>query len=215
MKSTRTRNKKVRGVGINDADYAIRPIIDGKQVPCPFYNTWQYMLQRCYNKKYHTRYPTYLGCSVTEEWHSFMAFRNWMSMQQWRGKQLDKDIIKPDNKVYGPDTCMFVSGAINTLLIDCKATRGRWPRGVCYDAVIKTPYKAGLKIKGKHKHVGRYSTPEEAHAAYCSAKADYIESLFPELTDEDPRLIPALQRHADNFRKKSRSVKATPTQNQN
>ena len=214
MKSTRTRNKKVYGVGINDADYVIRPTIDGKQVDCPFYKTWKEMLGRCYCKKQSSTYPNYIGCFVASEWHSYIAFRNWMYEQQWRGKELDKDIIKPNNKVYGPDTCMFVTHRINSLLTDRKAARGVWPLGVSYhkrDAI----YQAAVCIKGKNKALGRYSTPEEAYAAYCLAKADYIESLFPELTDEDPRLIPALQRHADNFRKKSREQAAHSNQNQN
>ena len=214
MKYTRKKTKKMCGVGINDAGYAIEQQIDGKRVSCPFYDTWKEMLRRCYSTKRLTQYPTYIGCSVTEEWHSFMAFRNWMSEQQWCDRQLDKDIIKPNNKVYSPDTCMFVTGQINNLLTNHKAKRGLWPQGVSSMKSHKK-YVARLKIKSKPTHLGSYSTPEEAHAAYCLAKADYIESLFPELTDEDPRLIPALQRHADNFRKKSRSVKATPTQNQN
>ena len=208
-------NNKVCGVGINDADYAVSPTIDGKQVHCHIYETWKSMLQRCHSKKVLARYPTYIGCSVATEWHSFMTFRNWMSEQQWRNKALDKDIIKPNNKVYGPDTCMFVTTSINNLLTDSKAIRSRWPQGVGYEKNGCKKYCAFIKIKTKKTHLGVYDTPEEAHAAYCLAKADYIESLFPELTGEDPRLIPALQRHADNFRQKSRSVKPTPTENQN
>ena len=202
-----TKHKRVCGVGINDADYVICPKINGKQVSCPFYSTWVNMLRRCYSKTYRTQFHHYIGCSVTEEWHSFMAFRNWMSEQQWCDRQLDKDIIKPNNKVYSPDNCMWVSKTINLLLTDSKAARGRWPQGVCYVAGGKAPYKASLNIKRKSTHLGLYNTPEEAHAAYCLAKADYIESLFPELTDEDPRLIPALQRHADDFRRKAKAKK--------
>lgn len=215
MKSTRTKTQKVAGVGINDADYVVHPMINGKQVMCHFYNTWKSMLTRCYSESEFRRHPTYKGCTVSEEWHSFMPFKNWMSEQQWRGKHLDKDIIKPNNKVYGPDTCMFVSKAINNLLTDHKAARGRWPQGVAYEARRKKQYKAQLNIKSELTNMGYYNTPEEAHAVYCVAKADHIESLFPELKGEDPRLIPALQRHADNFRKKSREQSAHSNQNQN
>ena len=209
-----TKNKKVYGVGINDAGYVVQPTIDGKQVACPFYGTWKKMLGRCYCKKQLSEYPTYIGCSVATEWHSYIAFRNWMYEQQWRGKELDKDIIKLNNKVYGPDTCMFVTHRINSLLTDRKSARGPWPLGVSYHKSDAT-YHAAVSIKGKNKNVGCYSTPEEAHAAYCLAKADYIESLFPELKGEDPRLIPALQRHANNFRQKSREQAAHSNQNQN
>ena len=214
MKYTRKKTKKIFGVGSNDADYAVYSAIDGKQVVCPLYKKWQSMLKRCYCKIELAKHPTYIGCSVTEEWHSFMAFRNWMSKQNWRGKQLDKDIIEPNNKVYGPETCMFVTASINVLLTDHQAKRGPWPQGVSSMKSHKK-YVARLKIKSKPTHLGSYSTPEEAHAAYCLAKADYIESFFPELKGEDPRLIPALQRHADNFRKKSREQSAHSNQNQN
>jgi len=210
-----TKKNQVFGIGINDADYVVNPRINGKQVGCPFYSTWKQMLRRCYSKKWCARAPSYIGCSVTKEWHSFMTFRHWMSMQKWRGKQLDKDIIEPKNKVYGPETCMFVPQHINLLLRDNKrgiCPCGICPRGVNYVAKNKK-YRAQLRIKNKTTHLGYYSTPEEAHAVYCLAKADYIESLFPELTDEDPRLIPTLQRHADNFRKKYREQYAHSNQN--
>lgn len=217
MKYTRKKTKKIFGVGSNDADCAVYSAIDGKPVTCPFYRSWKQMLRRCYSKKWCARAPSYIGCSVTKEWHSFMAFRNWMSKQNWHGKQLDKDIIEPKNKVYGPETCMFVPQHINLLLRDNKrgiCPRGICPRGVNY-VVNKEKYRAQLRIKNKTTHLGYYSTPEEAHEDYCLAKADYIESFFPELKGEDPRLIPALQRHADNFRKKSREQSAHSNQNQN
>ena len=210
----KTNNKTVCGIGINDADYAVNPRINGKQAMCPFFQKWMSMLKRCYSEPSLRRQPTYNGCTVSAEWHSFMNFKRWMAKQNWRGRHLDKDIIQADNKVYKPSACMFVSPHINLLLNDNKANRGPYPRGVDFIKANKN-YRAKLTMHGITQHVGVYETPEEAHAAYCLAKADYIESLFPELTDEDPRLLPALQRHADNFRKKSREQAAHSNQNQN
>ena len=143
-----------------------------------------------------------------------MNFKDWMAKQNWRGRHLDKDIIQANNKIYKPSACLFVPQHINLLLLDCKARRGLTPQGVDFYQRDKK-YRARLSIHNTKKHLGTYKTPEEAHAAYCLAKADYIESLFTELKGEDPRLIPALQRHADNFRQKSREQAAHSNQNQN
>ncbi|AUR92613.1 winged helix-turn-helix DNA-binding domain protein [Vibrio phage 1.174.O._10N.261.55.A8] len=78
------------------------------------YKTWVNMLGRCYDQKYQTRCPTYVGCSVCKEWHNFQNFAEWMATQDHDGKQLDKDIKVEGNKVYSPDTCTFVTPADNT-----------------------------------------------------------------------------------------------------
>jgi len=54
----------VHGFGINDADYAVQPKVNGKQVSCHVYKTWQGMIRRCYSSEWHKRYPTYVGCYV-------------------------------------------------------------------------------------------------------------------------------------------------------
>ena len=57
--------KLIRGVGISDADYPVRPLVSGKKVICPYYKTWTDMLRRCYSPEFHSRYPTYKGCEVS------------------------------------------------------------------------------------------------------------------------------------------------------
>jgi len=44
-------------------------------------------------------------------------------------------------------------------------------KGVCYDKTHKV-YVADIRANGKSIRIGRYATPEEAHAAYCKASAD-------------------------------------------
>ena len=67
------------------------------------------MIERCYDEKFQIRNPTYIGCTVCDEWHNFQNFAIWMSNQDHEGKQLDKDINSKSDKRYGPDTCLFVS----------------------------------------------------------------------------------------------------------
>ena len=82
--------KKVYGVGINDADYTIKPTIENNRSKCMYYEKWIKMLQRCYSKSYQEKHPSYKGCSVCEEWLTFSNFKAWMETQDWKGKSLDK-----------------------------------------------------------------------------------------------------------------------------
>lgn len=96
------------------------------------------MLERAYSLKWHARRPTYVGCSVVPEWHRFMAFRAWVLEQSdWRGLQIDKDLLVPGNMEYGPTTCCFVSGRVNSLLNDSGSKRGCHPIGVHWNKSAK------------------------------------------------------------------------------
>lgn len=105
----------VYGVGVNDADYMLKPTVNGRRECCPFYQKWKSMLERCYSDKNFKKYPSYIGCTVCYEWLIFSKFKSWMENQDWKGKQLDKDIRVKGNKIYSPETCSFVSHAVNTI----------------------------------------------------------------------------------------------------
>lgn len=90
------------------------------------HSTWAQMLRRCYSTEWHNRFPTYIGCSVCDEWHNFSTFaqdiENLDGYQQWldykTGKtdvrmSLDKDLIVAGNKQYSPSTCCFVTQSEN------------------------------------------------------------------------------------------------------
>jgi hypothetical protein len=170
------KTKLIYGVGINDADYAVSPTINGSTVRCPFYAAWTNMLTRCYSKVEHARNPNYIGCSVASGWLNFSSFTNWMKNQDWQGKQLDKDILIQYNKVYSPSTCIFVTGEINSLLNEQSRKRGLYPRGVGF-IIKRNKYRADCNAYGKVKHVGHYDTPEEAHEAYKKFKYKYIAEI--------------------------------------
>lgn len=95
-----TRKVLVCGVGINDATYSVYRYKGSagsqKRIwACPFYRTWGTMLGRCYSDKFHEQNPTYVGCTVCDEWLTFSKFKAWMETQDWKDKQLDKDILVP------------------------------------------------------------------------------------------------------------------------
>ena len=170
------KTKLVFGVGINDADYAVRPKINGKVVPCPFYVAWTNMLSRCYNDDCHKNHPTYIGCTVDREWLSFNSFKSWMIEQEWEGNALDKDLLIQGNKVYSHKTCIFVSKLINSLLNKNLALRGEDPVGVAFHKV-RGRYQASCRVYGKIKYLGLYDTPEEAHEAYKKFKYKHIAEI--------------------------------------
>jgi hypothetical protein len=169
--------KLVQGVGVNDADYLVHTLINGVRVRCAFYQTWINMLERCYNANVQKMQPTYIGCTVANDWLSLSKFKLWMENEEWQGKQLDKDILIQGNKSYSPSTCIFVTREINSLLTDRYNARGLLPLGVTDVTPRIKPYKAQCKAYGKANHIGYYDTPEEAHEAYKKFKYKYIAEI--------------------------------------
>ena len=88
------------------------------------YKLWHRMLQRAYDKKFHKNHPTYKDVIVDKKWLNFNTFcsditklynyKEWNEDTNKRNNyELDKDIRVEGNKVYGRDTCMFVTQAQN------------------------------------------------------------------------------------------------------
>lgn len=193
----RKKSALVRGVGVNDADFpvAINAVIDGipKQVwICQFYLAWKDMLRRCYSARYHSIYPTYIGCTVAPEWHSFMAFREWMLTQDCEGKQLDKDILYQGNKVYSPHSCVFVSAQLNNFMLDRAAARGEWLIGVYWEKTNEK-FRARCRnpITGYQESLGCFDDQHEAHEAWRAKKHEHACRYADMQTD--PRIAAALR----------------------
>lgn len=177
------KRKPIWGWGINDADYVVQPMVEGKRDSCPFYMTWKNMVTRVHDPAYRATRATYVGCSICEEWRYFMTFRAWMIEQNWQGKHLDKDILIPGNKVYSPDTCVFVPREINTLLCAADSIRGQYPRGVEFNKQ-RGGFRAQMYKHGKPTHLGIFTTPEAAHAAYIKAKVIHVFEIAMQQTDQ-------------------------------
>ena len=127
------------------------------------------MLERCYSKKLHLRCPTYTNCSVCAVWVIFSNFKWWMGGQDWEGKDLDKDIIVPNNKEYSPDNCAFVDKALNRFFLDSASTRGAYPKGVHWSKINKK-FNAKISAYGKIMCMGYYDSVGEAEIAYLGEK---------------------------------------------
>jgi len=190
--------KLVFGVGVNDKT---RPTwIDGKKVK--EYVLWQNMLRRCFNEKVQTRYPTYRGCSVSDNFLNYTFFYDWCQEQIGFGKvddkgrywQLDKDLLLVGNKLYSENTCVFVPQEINLFFIDCGAKRGEYPLGVCLDK-WRGKFKVQCWANGKLQNLGHFNTPDEAFAAYKPFKEALCKQLALKWQSEiDPRLFDVMMK---------------------
>ena len=182
--------KYVYGIGINDAGYVVQPRIAGVNHICPFYKVWYSMFSRCYSKPALLRNPTYQGCSVDDQWHKFSSFKKWMELQDWDGNQLDKDLLVKDNKVYGPNTCVFISKSLNIFMTERSASRGDYPIGVCYEPSTGK-YKSQCHDPSRGQiYLGLYDTPENAHVVYRRFK--YKSALRLAENQKDKRVSQAL-----------------------
>lgn len=180
----KSHRKLLHGVGINDADYPLHEVMDlqpenGKRKQkliwrCPYWFVWSKMIERCYSKGYQKRQPTYMGCWVCDEWLRFSNFKRWMEQQEWQGKVLDKDILKPENKLYSPETCIFISQDLNNFLTDSGKSRGKYKIGVSLKkATSKFASYCSNPFTKKLDHLGYYETEEEAHQKWLEKKLDF------------------------------------------
>ena len=159
------------------------------------YKTWNNMLVRCYSEKLHEKHPTYIDCKVCDEWHNFQNFGKWYEENYYEIENermhLDKDILIKHNKIYSPETCVFVPQIINTLFTKRENKRGK--------SVIGTsPQKNGKYMtycnlinpetgKSKLKYLGCYETQEKGFEVYKYYKeknikqvADYFKGKIPQ-----------------------------------
>ena len=149
------------------------------------YKDWYGMLSRCYDVSYKDKYTTYKNCEVCEEWHNFQNFAKWYDENFYEIEdhrmELDKDILFKGNKVYSPETCVFVPNRINSLFIKSNAKRGDYPIGVSYDNK-NNKYMAS----GKNVYLGYYNTVKEAFNTY----KEYKEKLIKQIANQYKNIIP-------------------------
>jgi hypothetical protein len=140
--------------------------------------TWNNILTRCYSEVEHKRRPTYIGCAVIPEWLNFQNFAEWFydTSNYQPGLYIDKDLKVQGNKVYGPDTCLFVTPEVNQAVLMSDATRGACKLGVCLDS-SRGLYVASVKVSGKKKFLGRFKDENTAHETYKIEKYAQLRLL--------------------------------------
>ncbi len=196
--------KYVYGVGVNDAGCTVTGNVRTetgqiKRWVCPFYSTWQSMLERGYSVKFKERHPTYHDVSVCAEWHLFSTFKAWMKSQPYEGLQLDKDILVVGNKIYSPNTCVFVSHMVNSFVVEGTASRGTYKIGVNWHSGKKHfVAQCTNPFTSKQKTLGIYKTEEAAHQAWLARKLEHAEALAA--IQSDQRVAAALINRYKNYK---------------
>ena len=189
----------VYDIGILGTKYPSR--VNGVQTK--EYKLWCGMLKRCYSDTYKKKYPTYIGCEVSENFKSYEYFYEWCNQQvgfdnDGNGNpfHLDKDLLTKGNKVYSEDSCVFIPAEINSLLTKCTASRGKHLIGVCWHNASKSFIAMVNKNKGKSEHLGCFKTEIEAFNAYKEAKESFIKEQANKWKDKiDERAYNALMNY--------------------
>jgi len=91
------------------------------------YRVWGDMISRCYSDEYKRKHKnSYQFVTVCEEWFNFQNFYIWFKDNYINGYQLDKDLLCPINseKIYSPNTCLFLPKKLNVFLAFVKLNQG-------------------------------------------------------------------------------------------
>lgn len=150
------------------------------------YEVWNGLFKRCYNKKRQEMMtPSYAGCTVHADWHNFQKFAKWFTSHPNYGKgyALDKDLTILGNKEYSEEACYLVPVAINSLLCDSGAIRGKYPVGVHWcntRGKFISQCNTGEKTaagKKKQTYLGKFDNFEEAFSIYKATKEKYVKQV--------------------------------------
>ena len=156
------------------------------------YKHWVDMLYRCYHKNIINKLPTYIDKEVCKEWFCYANFKQWFDVNYYEidGQQmeLDKDILLKGNKLYSPETCVFVPHNINMLFVKANKIRGDYPIGVQYDKT-RNKFIATVTINNKKKFLGRFNSIEEAFFTYKTHKEEIIKNMAEEYKDRIPQKL--------------------------
>lgn len=182
----------VYGVGITGEKI---PVVEGKR--CKQREVWIRMLDRCYSEKYHNKYPSYVGCTVSDNFKYYPYFKDWCSNQigfDVKGFALDKDILVKGNRFYSEDTCCFVPQEVNNLFTYKKATN----KGLPVSVSKKKSGRFGVSFRKRSvtQNLGVFDTAEEAFLVYKLDKEAYIKEVAEKWKDQiDPRVYETLMNY--------------------
>ena len=175
----------VFNVGINDIG-----------IDCDSYVVWYSMLRRCYSKVYQQGKPTYIGTTVSTDWHRLSNFDKWFQKNYVQDWQLDKELLSNFSKIYSKETCCFLPQEINSALYFDRAKNGL-PPGVSYKTKNRcyVAQYSRKELDGTRKsiHLLCSADPSECFQAYKKAKEAYLQELAERFkTQLDQRAFDAL-----------------------
>lgn len=197
------KRKPLYGVAINDAPYPVTEYytlngVTKRRLACNFHRVWSDMIRRCYSERFKEKYPTYKECTCCPEWIYFSKFKAWMETQDWEGKELDKDLLFEGNKIYSPETCIFIPQRVNKFMhsgirVSEKTPDSNSPYiGVTWSRQDKIYKAQSVTVIGKiHVSLGCFKDPLEAHNAWRAFKYEQAKILI-EIENLDETIANAL-----------------------
>lgn len=162
---------KLKEVGAHSAGLKVTGS-DGSQLAS--YKCWANLLRRCFSVKVQEKQPAYIPCGIDEEWLNYANFKRFYDANYRDGYHIDKDLLVDGNKVYGPDTCVFIPKALNLALTSQRPSDKGLPTGVMAN---RGKYQVQLGICGDRVCLGSYVTVSEASKVYKASKEYYINAL--------------------------------------
>jgi len=154
------------------------------------------MTTRSTNENYKAKFMTYKDVSMSDNFKDFQYFAEWCNTQTGFGDMgfvLDKDIIKPRNKTYSEDVCVFVPDLMNSFFTFVHQKDRGLPVGVSWCESEQKFKSYCSQLNGKNKTLGRFNNPEDAHVAYCVYKEKMAVKLANTYKDTvDSRVTEAL-----------------------
>lgn len=161
------------GIGINDV-----PGISNT----PVYKCWSAIHERCYSQAKLKRYPTYIGTSICDEWHTLSNFKRWYDKHHIDGTTIDKDIANPCNMEYNPGNCMFVSKWLNNLFKE-KPASTRISRNNGLPVGVDLHF-GRYRAQMNNIPLGRFDNPEDAERCYLQHKRQFLADLVDSIRSE-------------------------------
>lgn len=154
------------------------------------FKAWIGMLRRCYNQNSLKERERYTNVIVCEEWHNYQNFAEWYDNNFYTVNDekmcLDKDILVKGNKVYSPNTCVYVPNNINMLFSKRNKSRGQFPIGVHLDKKRCKFISQCHNSERKYVNLGAFDNVNDAFLSYKKFK----EKTIKEVADKYKKYIP-------------------------
>lgn len=177
----RLKKNKICGIAINDYEGSIKE--NGKDIKS--YEVWKSMIKRCYNVDYQEKHPAYKNCKVCDEWLYYSNFKIWFDnnyrwdlYNQGIVVELDKDLLRQDEKIYSPLTCIFLPKSINSFIIRKKNNNSSGHIGVSWNKQKKKWVAGTVDFYTKQRiNLGLFEDISDAILAYTLARQQQAEKV--------------------------------------
>lgn len=185
------RNNLVKGVGKNDSPFCTGAEFNGKVINHRAYDIWCGMLQRTTCPSFQKAHQHYKGCSVCEEWLTFTNFFSWWKKNHVDGWELDKDFTVIGNKVYSPETCIFIPSQLNSFINAKVKHSSELPVGAMYVPSL-SKFKSVINFMRQYHYLWLFETAEDAHLAWITKKITFAYEFKETCNLISPRLFDVL-----------------------